>query len=360
MDIVLETFDNLILDKAYARIVPKNAQIPPILEKLLMVQKLPQLVSNIPLDTNSTIDQVTDIWHRVPASEIYGQIPFFFETSSYASKSLLPRDNIMRQFISLTILTSILGIALYLTTAWFSYVFFFDKEIFKHPKYKKNQMAMEIKQAVFAIPFMSIFAAFCFTFEIRGYSKLYWKLDEYPAWYFLGQVAAFFLFTDLGVYIAHRGLHHPKVYKYLHKTHHKWIVSTPFASHAFHPMDGFIQSIPYHMFPFIFPVQKAIYLCLFMIINVGTVLIHDGNFFMNNGIIHGTACHAVHHLYFNYNYGQYTTLWDRLGGSYRKPEDELFQTTFKQDDKTWQKQSEKIDKILLEVDGDEEVTSSEK
>jgi sterol desaturase/sphingolipid hydroxylase (fatty acid hydroxylase superfamily) len=29
-------------------------------------------------------------------------------------------------------------------------------------------------------------------------------------------------------------------------------------------------------------------------------------------------------LYFNYNYGQFTTLWDRLGGSYRKPNEELF------------------------------------
>jgi hypothetical protein len=32
-------------------------------------------------------------------------------------------------------------------------------------------------------------------------------------------------------------------------------------------------------------------------------------------IVNGAACHTMHHLYFNYNYGQFTTLWDRLGGS---------------------------------------------
>lgn len=32
----------------------------------------------------------------------------------------------------------------------------------------------------------------------------------------------------------------------------------------------------------------------------------------------------MHHLYFNYNYGQYITVWDRLGGTYRKPEADSF------------------------------------
>lgn len=32
----------------------------------------------------------------------------------------------------------------------------------------------------------------------------------------------------------------------------------------------------------------------------------------------------MHHLYFNYNYGQYLTVWDRLGGTYRKPKGDSF------------------------------------
>ena len=48
---------------------------------------------------------------------------------------------------------------------------------------------------------------------------------------------------------------------------------TPFASHAFHPLDGFSQSVPYHMFPFIFPLQKFASVALFAFINIWTVLI---------------------------------------------------------------------------------------
>lgn len=50
---------------------------------------------------------------------------------------------------------------------------------------------------------------------------------------------------------------------------------TPFASHAFHPIDGFAQSVPYHLFPFIFPLQKLAYVALFMFINFWTVLIRE-------------------------------------------------------------------------------------
>lgn len=35
-------------------------------------------------------------------------------------------------------------------------------------------------------------------------------------------------------------------------------IPTPFASHAFHPLDGFLQSLPYHLYPFIFPLNKVL------------------------------------------------------------------------------------------------------
>lgn len=39
--------------------------------------------------------------------------------------------------------------------------------------------------------------------------------------------------------------HHPSIYKFVHKPHHKWIVPTPYAALAFHPVDGYAQSLPY-------------------------------------------------------------------------------------------------------------------
>ena len=190
------------------------------------------------------------------------------------------------------------GLILYFLCATLSYVFIFDKTATQHPKYLKNQVRMEITQANKSMPFMSLLTAACMLAEVRGYSKLYDMPSEAPfSLYNIIQFPFFVLFTDLCIYWIHRGLHHPSVYKTLHKPHHKWIVPTPFASHAFHPIDGFAQSTPYHIFPFLFPLQKFAYIALFVFINVWTVFIHDGEYYANSPIINGAACHTMHHLY---------------------------------------------------------------
>jgi lathosterol oxidase len=50
----------------------------------------------------------------------------------------------------------------------------------------------------------------------------------------------------------------------------------------------------------------------------------DGEYVANSPIINGAACHSIHHSKFDFNYGQYTTLWDRIGNTYYKPPRELF------------------------------------
>lgn len=102
------------------------------------------------------------------------------------------------------------------------------------------------------------------------------------------------VFTDYCIYWVHRWEHHPICYKWLHKPHHKWLstsyfcymnlinrladplisnsVPSPFASHAFHPLDGYAQSLPYHIFPFIFPLHQKLFLVLFSFVNFWAIL----------------------------------------------------------------------------------------
>lgn len=97
---------------------------------------------------------------------------------------------------------------------------------------------------------------------------------------------------------------------------------TPFASHAFHPLDGYAQSLPYHIFVYLFPLHKLLYIGLFGFVNMWSILIHDSDMITNTPfekVINGPAHHTLHHIYFTVNYGQYFTGFDRLGGSYRQP-----------------------------------------
>ncbi|KAI1941205.1 c-5 sterol desaturase [Ophidiomyces ophidiicola] len=337
MDVVLEVFDSLAFDYLYALALPGLDSAP-----LVSTQIVDGLNKTVTTKGNGFI------YH--PASQYLN-----LEPSKYAYMSSLTRDDPYRQAFSLFIITWIFGVVLYFVFASLSYFLVFDKTTVNHPKYLKNQMRLEIAQTMGALPIMAILTVPFFLAEVRGFGKMYDTFDEAPfKLYNVIQFPFFFMFTDFLIYWIHRGLHHPLIYKRLHKPHHKWIMPTPFASHAFHPVDGWAQSLPYHIFPFIFPLQKFAYVLLFMAINIWTILIHDGEYATNNPVINGAACHTMHHLYFNYNYGQFTTLWDRLGNSYRKPNDELFRRETKMDKSEWNRQVEEMEALVKEVEGDDD------
>jgi len=52
-----------------------------------------------------------------------------------------------------------------------------------------------------------------------------------------------------------------------------YLVPTPFASHAFHPIDGYLQSVPYHLFAFLFPLHRILYLVLFVLVNFWSIFV---------------------------------------------------------------------------------------
>ncbi|CUM66852.1 uncharacterized protein PRCAT00004536001 [Priceomyces carsonii] len=365
MDTVLEIFDYLFLDRLYAAAFPKDGQVAASVTQFMNAHKSP-------FDTFSTVNSTMVLTNSVPFplqaaakmfgslrnnNEVYGKVPGYLPYSNLADASFLSRSNIVRQALSLLVITTIFGWLLYLIVATLSYIFVFDKNIFNHPRYLKNQMSLEIERAMTAIPIMVSLTLPFFLLELKGYSRLYMEVNESTGGWkaLVFQIPAFILFTDCGIYFIHRILHWPSVYKKLHKPHHKWIVCTPFASHAFHPVDGWAQSIPYHIYPLIFPLHKVSYILLFTFVNFWTVMIHDGQYLSNDPVVNGTACHTVHHLYFNYNYGQFTTLWDRLGGSYRRPDDSLFvKQDVAEEKKLWESQTQGMEEIRGKLEGNDD------
>lgn len=350
MDLVLEVCDSYLFDNLYAKVLPTSlaSHFP---SKVQSILKLNKGVCN-----STFLQESIDTLNALPRvnKDVYGLTPYLMDFTPTTFASLLPRNNFLRELLSLWAVVTVFGWLLYLGAASLSYIFVFDKSIFNHPRYLKNQMSLEIKLAMSAIPFMSLLTCPWFMLELNGHSKLYMEVDwaNHGLRKILLEFVFFILFTDCGVYLAHRWLHWPRVYKALHKPHHKWLVCTPFASHAFHPVDGYIQSLPYHVYPVLMPLNKVSYLLLFTAINCWTIMIHDGQHRFNNAVVNGTACHTVHHLYFNYNYGQFTTLWDRLGGSYRRPEDELFDPSLRNKD-TMEKQIKEIEEYIQLMDGDD-------
>jgi len=245
--------------------------------------------------------------------------PLFLDDlySKYFPAGFENRDFWVRQYITIFWTWWIGGYLAYLSFAAASWYFIFDKNLRKHPLFLKNQERQEITVALYSIPIMAIPSTFIFLGELRGYSMLYDEFNYTPAeiGYVALSVVLYLLFTDALIYWIHRILHWPIFYAPIHKLHHRWVISTPFASHAFHPLDGFSQSAPYHIFAYIFPLHKMVYLGLFIFVNAWTISIHDNNSQVSGTWLLGAGHHTVHHRKFNYNYGQYFVLWDKLMGT---------------------------------------------
>ncbi|KAI7861939.1 hypothetical protein BDF14DRAFT_1886640 [Spinellus fusiger] len=266
---------------------------------------------------------------------------FLNNSTAYGVFDSWDRDNAYRQTVSFTLILTVGGILFYLFAATLSYYFVYDHDMMKHPKFLKNQIRMEIECALTALPGIAVMTAPWFVGEVKGYSQIYGGVPQgFIGWaWIVLSVPAFLCFTDCGIYWIHRWEHHPLIYKRVHKLHHKWIIPTPFASHAFRAVDGYVQSVPYHLYVYLFPMHKWLYVAMFIFVNFWTVMIHDGAFVSHSTIINTSAHHAVHHLYFNYNYGQYFTLWDRLGNSHRQPTDEQYNVELRNNKKVMIRQA---------------------
>jgi lathosterol oxidase len=181
MDVALEFLDPLILDKAYAWALPS---------------------SDFGLNNSS-----------------YSNI----SAANTAPASQWPRNNIYRQILSILTITQLGATALYLVFSSLSYYLVFDRRLEYHPRFLQNQVRQEIKSSLSAIPVINILTLPIFLAEVRGNSLLYSKTSEYGWLWLVISATLYMAFNDFAIYWIHRLEHHPSVYKYIHKPHHKWI-----------------------------------------------------------------------------------------------------------------------------------------
>ena len=162
MDVVLEGFDTFLFDPMYATLFPSPSSCygAPYFKGV----------------ATSTFSSMRESCTYTPAQKyIYEPASRLinFEPSHWAYASAFPRDNVYRQAFSLFLITWLFGLAIYFVCSTLSYIFVFDKDTFKHPKYLKGQVKLEIKQSLIAMPFMSICTMIPFVAEVRCYGKLY-------------------------------------------------------------------------------------------------------------------------------------------------------------------------------------------
>jgi Delta7-sterol 5-desaturase len=158
---------------------------------------------------------------------------------------------------------------------------------------------------------------------VHGVVTIYPDFENAGIGYLAISVAAIIVAHDAYFYWTHRLMHHPRLFRYFHRTHHRSVTPTPFAAYAFDVPEALLMAAFTPLWLLFVPMH-ALGLFLFMaFMIVRNVMGHAGVELMPRaladsrwfGWINATTHHDLHHQSFHYNYGLYFTWWDRLMGT---------------------------------------------
>jgi len=178
MDLVLSVADEYLLDKAWAFMVPASVFVTP--SRFVNISQ--SSIAPIALQW-----QLTSWHHNFVSLLPHPPLPSTYDPST-TPVSAWPRDYIPRQLISLSVVTLIGIFCLYFLFAGLSYQYIFNHDMMNHPRFLKNQVKLEIQCSLRAFPGMTLLTLPWFQAEVRGYSKLYDRVDDYGLAYLLFSV----------------------------------------------------------------------------------------------------------------------------------------------------------------------------
>jgi sterol desaturase/sphingolipid hydroxylase (fatty acid hydroxylase superfamily) len=142
-----------------------------------------------------------------------------------------------------------------------------------------------------------------------------------PYYQVFGHFVAALMFNEFVFYFIHRALHHPLLYKHIHKKHHQYVGTVGFAAEHAHPVEDLLSNdlpvIGYCLFMRLHPLIWAVYLLWRL---EETYETHSGYCFEQSlggrlGLMSGLQAefHDFHHSNNTGNFGHY--LIDELFGT---------------------------------------------
>jgi Delta7-sterol 5-desaturase len=172
----------------------------------------------------------------------------------------------------------------------------------------------------------SIFAVIGFAFiytDLRQYTQLYTDVYQFPLWWLPVSFVLCLIIHDTYFYWMHRTLHHVKIYRTVHLTHHQSVNPSPWASYSFHFTEGVLEAMILPILIFLMPLHPSIAVLFSFAVLFINVYGHCGYEIMPKGfrksflfnVIATSTYHNLHHQKFNYNFGLYFRVWDRLMGT---------------------------------------------
>lgn len=197
---------------------------------------------------------------------------------------------------------------------------------------ERAAMRREIWNSVVTLVIFGVVGAATVWVGKLGYTQMYFRLHAHSMGWFFGSVGVAIILHDAYFYWTHRLMHHPKLYRFFHQTHHRSINPSPWAAYSFAPLEAVVQAGIFPLCVLVMPIHPLAFL-IFMIWQLTfNVLGHTGfefhpKWLMDSWlgkILNTPTNHVMHHEYFRDNYGLYFNYWDRICGTNHERYEERF------------------------------------
>ena len=183
---------------------------------------------------------------------------------------------------------------------------------------RKNQMAMEIRYSVVALSTISLYLAGGIFVQAKGWALIPWELSIYSV---LASALISLILYDAWFYWGHRLMHWKPLYTRFHAHHHKSVVPSPWSNNSDTLVGTFAEQFYFFVIVFVLPIPPDVLIAHKIYDQVTGMIGHAGNEYFASRTTRKpwpmvcTTYHDQHHGYFNYNYANTFTWWDRLMGT---------------------------------------------
>lgn len=150
--------------------------------------------------------------------------------------------------------------------------------------------------------------------------------DGPTSWWVIAlEYAAYFISFDTWFYWLHRWMHKEPVYSLVHELHHRSNAPNMLTTFSVHPLESLINGGWIAIFTSVVTVHSQSMALIAVTAPIMGLYVHSGYEFFPRWWNKSwatkwfitTTFHDQHHKYFNWNFGGYTTVWDRLCGTMR-------------------------------------------
>jgi sterol desaturase/sphingolipid hydroxylase (fatty acid hydroxylase superfamily) len=200
--------------------------------------------------------------------------------------------------------------------------------------YKDGQFRKEVSWSMITAGIFAVSGAAMGLLWQKGYTKIYADVNDYPLWLLPVSLLIALFVHETYYYWLHRWMHHPSIFRVVHKVHHDSNITSPWTAFSFHPLEGILQALFLPVLLMVLPMHLYVLVIHLTIMTFSSVINHLDIEVYPKGFhknllgrwLIGATHHSLHHKQFKYNYGLYFTFWDK----WKKTESPLFERLFEE------------------------------